>query len=159
MTKKGQARLFTTTFDCFNRTHIDENRRGLFKGVSIQIAYSLCTAMLFPIYEVVKRQEMNMSSNPKVQHFMERIGTALSASMISGLLLYPLDTAKRCAQLNGGRGSLTLYNSIPDLFRNLMGKGIGTFYRGVHLYLLKTLIMSYLYVSMYEVVRTPFGLE
>lgn len=24
LTKKGRPRLFTTTFDCFNRTHIDE---------------------------------------------------------------------------------------------------------------------------------------
>jgi len=32
LTQKGQPRLFTTTFDCFNRTHLDEGRAGLYKG-------------------------------------------------------------------------------------------------------------------------------
>lgn len=32
LTKKGQQRLFKTTFDCFNRTNLDEGRWGLFKG-------------------------------------------------------------------------------------------------------------------------------
>lgn len=32
MTKKGQQRLFKTTFDCFNRTHVDEGRWGAYKG-------------------------------------------------------------------------------------------------------------------------------
>ena len=32
ITQKGQPRLFTTTFDAFNRTHLDEGRSGLYKG-------------------------------------------------------------------------------------------------------------------------------
>ena len=32
ITHKGQPRLFTTTFDAFNRTHLDEGRSGLYKG-------------------------------------------------------------------------------------------------------------------------------
>jgi hypothetical protein len=32
LTSKGQPRLFTTSFDCFNRTHLDEGRAGLYKG-------------------------------------------------------------------------------------------------------------------------------
>ena len=32
MSKKGEKRLFTTTFDCFNKTHLDGGRAGLFKG-------------------------------------------------------------------------------------------------------------------------------
>ena len=32
LTKKNQPRLFKTTFDCFNRTHLDEGRSGLYKG-------------------------------------------------------------------------------------------------------------------------------
>lgn len=32
ISSKGQQRLFTTTFDCFNRTHLDEGRAGLYKG-------------------------------------------------------------------------------------------------------------------------------
>lgn len=32
LTPTGKPRLFTTSFDCFNRTHLDEGRGGLFKG-------------------------------------------------------------------------------------------------------------------------------
>ena len=32
MTKRGEPRLFTTTFDCFNRTHLDEKFKGAYKG-------------------------------------------------------------------------------------------------------------------------------
>ena len=35
LSKKGHPRLFKTTFDCFNRTHLDEGRSGLYKGVSV----------------------------------------------------------------------------------------------------------------------------
>ena len=35
--KKGKTRLFSTTFDCFNRTHLDEGRKGLYKGVEMAI--------------------------------------------------------------------------------------------------------------------------
>jgi hypothetical protein len=37
MTKKGQQRLFSTTFDCFNRTHLDEGRKGIYKGVQLAV--------------------------------------------------------------------------------------------------------------------------
>lgn len=33
---KGKPRLYTTTFDCFNRTHLDEGfRGGVYKGIEI----------------------------------------------------------------------------------------------------------------------------
>lgn len=32
LSKKGEKRLFKTTFDCFNRTNLDEGRSGLYKG-------------------------------------------------------------------------------------------------------------------------------
>ena len=58
MSRKGQSRLFTTTFDCFNRTNIDEGRWGTYKGAEVAIVASLARAMLqLPIYEVVKKQK------------------------------------------------------------------------------------------------------
>ena len=53
--KKGQQRLFTTTFDCFNRTNLDEGRMGLYKGFELAIISSLLRASFtLPIYEVFK---------------------------------------------------------------------------------------------------------
>ena len=55
LTKKGKPRLFKTTFDVFNRTHIDEGRRGLFKGVEAAIFSSLLRgAIVLPLYDFLQ---------------------------------------------------------------------------------------------------------
>lgn len=55
MTKKGQQRLFTTVFDCFNRTHIDEGRKGLYKGVEIMAVSSAARCLMtLPMLELVR---------------------------------------------------------------------------------------------------------
>lgn len=52
MTPKGSARLFTTSFDCFNRTHLDEGRSGLYKGFQLAIVSAAIRASLtLPIYD------------------------------------------------------------------------------------------------------------
>ena len=56
LTPKGKPRLFTTTFDCFNRTHIDEGRIGLYKGYQLAILSSVLRASLtLPIYDTYSR--------------------------------------------------------------------------------------------------------
>jgi len=55
MSKKGQKRLFKTSFDCFNRTHIDEGRKGLYKGFEFAVVSSLLRgALTLPVYEMMK---------------------------------------------------------------------------------------------------------
>lgn len=55
LTKKGQKRLFTTSFDCFNRTHLDEGRKGLYKGFELALVGALFRgALTLPIYEMLK---------------------------------------------------------------------------------------------------------
>lgn len=56
MTKKSATRLYTTTFDCFNRTNLDEGRFGLYKGVELAVFSALLRACLtLPVYDLVKR--------------------------------------------------------------------------------------------------------
>ena len=55
ITQKGQPRLFTTTFDAFNRTHIDEGRAGLYKGFQLAILSSaLRAALTLPVYDTIR---------------------------------------------------------------------------------------------------------
>ena len=56
MTKSGQPRLFKTTFDCFNRTNIDEGfRKGVYKGIEICMVSSFIRSLLtLPVYDLVK---------------------------------------------------------------------------------------------------------
>jgi hypothetical protein len=46
MSKKGTARLFTTTFDCFNRTNLDEGRWGTFKGADAAVVAAVARGIL-----------------------------------------------------------------------------------------------------------------
>jgi len=111
MTTKGRQRLFTTTFDCFNRTNLDETRTGLYRGVEVAVLSSLVKASLtLPVYDLVKRTQ-TACDEPT---FMTRIGSSMISGALISTLLYPLDTIKRCAQLNGGRGSLHLYPTPLD---------------------------------------------
>jgi hypothetical protein len=55
LTKKGQPRLFTTTFDCFNRTHLDEGMKSLFKGIEATIVSAIIRgALTLPIYDFIR---------------------------------------------------------------------------------------------------------
>ena len=107
LTKKGQSRLFYTTFDCLNRTHIDEGRKGLYKGFELAIATSLLRASFtLPIYDTLrhtgyfnKREKETLMGN-----FLSKLGPSFITSILLSTLMYPLDTLKRCMQLNGGRG-------------------------------------------------------
>lgn len=44
-----------------------------------------------------------------VRNFFDKIGVAFFSSTVMSLLLYPLDTAKRCMQLNGLKGYLNTF--------------------------------------------------
>lgn len=46
MARKNTTRLYTTTFDCFNRTNMDESRYGLYKGAEFAVASALIRSMI-----------------------------------------------------------------------------------------------------------------
>jgi hypothetical protein len=96
-----------------------------------------------------------------MSNFNERLGASFVSSMILSVFLYPLDTMRRCMQLNGGRGQLLLYKGIGDGFSKLYAQqgGISAFYRGVHLFLIKEVICAFSQVSLYEAMSPKsFGL-
>ena len=162
LTPQGKPRLFTTTFDCFNRTHLDEGRSGLYKGYQLSIISSVLRASLtLPIYDTY-RQMAPGSQKSWLDNFNQRVGASFASSMLTSLLLYPLDTMKRCQQLNGGRGQLILYKGIGDGFSKLWSQqgGLSAFYRGVHLFFIKEVICAFAQVSLYEALSPKyFGLE
>ena len=136
MTLKGNPRLYTTTFDCFNRTNLDEARMGLFKGIEVAaFAAVLRSCFQLPVYELVKRFE------PSDNKFAQRVGSAMVSGMLMGLFLYPFDTMKRSLQLNGGRGFMTLYKSPVDCITKFSASP-AMIWRGAPLYLLTSSLAS-----------------
>jgi hypothetical protein len=117
-----------------------------------------------PVYDTIRRQfppDTNSAGNSWLSNFNQRVGASFLSSMVISLLLYPLDTMKRCQQLNGGRGQLVLYRGILDGFQKLASQqgGLPAFYRGVHLFFAKELICAFAQVSIYETLSpASFGL-
>jgi len=60
MTKKNQQRLFTTTFDCFHRTNVDEGwKKGIYKGYELCMASSVARAALtLPMYDALRGEQV-----------------------------------------------------------------------------------------------------
>jgi len=87
--------LYVTTFDCFSRTHIDEGLKlGLYKGWQISVIGSGLRAIFtLPVLDLLYK---NSSREGYVGNFMQKIGISLIASSFLSVVLYPLDTAKRC---------------------------------------------------------------
>ena len=57
ITKRNESRLFSTTFDCFNRTSLDETNKGLYKGVEIAAISSAIRVMAtLPLLDILKSQ-------------------------------------------------------------------------------------------------------
>ena len=109
ITKKNEQRLFSTTFDCFNRTGLDEGNKALYKGVEVAATASAirCMATL-PLYDMLRSQKSSSFDFgiPQLKNFNEKMGIAFFSSFIMSLFLYPFDTVKKNLQLNGARGHL-----------------------------------------------------
>ena len=55
LTGHNQPRLFTTTFDCLNRTFLDEGRAGLYKGFQVALmSAAVRGGLTLPIYDTIK---------------------------------------------------------------------------------------------------------
>ena len=91
MTPKGQNRNYITTFDCFNKTNIHEGKKGLYKGYELSIISSAIRSMIcLPLYDAVKPYSKDLPYN------LDKIGVSFMTSVLMSLIVYPLDTAKRC---------------------------------------------------------------
>lgn len=107
MTPPERQRIYTSTFQCFNRTNIDEGRFGCYKGIEFAIAASIVRAVFqMPVYDMVKwmADKSGASQDGMVGSFTQRIGASLISGLTLATILYPFDTFKRNSQLNGGIG-------------------------------------------------------
>lgn len=57
MSSLKQTRHYPSSFKTFNYTNVDETRNGLYKGMQAAGVYAAFNGLLFPIYDVVKRQK------------------------------------------------------------------------------------------------------
>ena len=98
MSKKGATRLYKTTFDCFNRTNIDEGKLGLYKGMEYALISVIVRSIFtLPIYSLFKDTNKLPEGASWSQKFYKQVGAACVSSTLLSLIAYPIDTAKRSA--------------------------------------------------------------
>ncbi len=101
-TPATRQRIYTSTFQCFNRTNIEEGRFGTFKGMEFAIFAAVFRSMVhLPVYDSVKwaTNKSGLDNNPDSMpgSFMQRIGASLITGLFLSTILYPIDTFKRCS--------------------------------------------------------------
>ena len=86
---------------------------------------------------------MGPKDESEFSRFYRMIGAAVISSTMVSLVCYPLDTLKKTAQTNGGRGFFNNYANTLDILRRVPTQlGYGAMYRGAHLYFMSNMIAS-----------------
>jgi hypothetical protein len=97
---KKQRRLYLNTFDCFNMTQLQGGYRALYNGASVALATAIPSALLMlPIYEAVQPAFATLSNaqdSGTISQVFAHIGPKWFTGFLTMMLLYPLDTIKRC---------------------------------------------------------------
>lgn len=143
MSANGKSRIYPSTFQCFNLTHIDEGTYSLYKGAGFAIMSSALRAGLtIPVYELFQRFHSGYESH--FERFLHRLGLSMLSGTLISVLIYPLDTLKRIAQMNGGRVGTKLYKSDLEIASKAMKDiGVKNLYRGLGPFVLSQVLLAY----------------
>lgn len=149
-------RFIVSTFQSFNKTNIDEGRMGLFKGVEFAVASSILRAMFqLPVYDVVKWSANKAGADnldTSLGQFTQRVGASLITAILLSAVLYPLDTFKRNAQLNGGMGYRQAFTNFVDctdyVFKEQRGNA--GLYRGCSTFFVSQIFIALFQFSAYD---------
>uniref|UniRef100_A0A7S3CMY0 Uncharacterized protein n=1 Tax=Strombidium rassoulzadegani TaxID=1082188 RepID=A0A7S3CMY0_9SPIT len=93
---------------------------------------------------------------PFIIKFMSRFGAVTLSLLLSQSLLYPLDTIKRCLQLNGSKAHKNLYDgSILGTGRTIVQElGVKGLYQGFGANLLRCTPMAIIHFLVFYQFRT-----
>ena len=102
--------MYHGVYDCLKKGITVTGIRGLYKGYLLTLG-SLMThlAISFSIHDIVQKRVENID-------FLVRLGSGTLASVISGILIYPLDTMRRRLQVSISRGFVFGYTSSLNCF-------------------------------------------
>lgn len=162
-TPLSRTRIYSSTFQCFNRTNIEEGRLGLFKGVEFAVASAVIRAMLqMPIYDMVKWSANKVgcdNMDTTVGSFTQRVGASLVSGMLLSCFLYPLDTFKRNSQLNGGIGYRKAFSNsyaCTEYVFKESGGNLGL-YRGCGTFFVAQVLCAFFQFSAFDAISSSLN--
>ena len=101
-----------------------------------QVPYAVISMSIFDYLDrelFVDKDAFNKNDEvPFYYKFMHRFGASTIGLLCAQVLLYPLDTVKRCLQVNGAIGHKDLYSGTVDCMGKLYKEGgVRIFYQGL----------------------------
>lgn len=150
--------------DCIRRTVAQEGVRGLYSGFGLSLWVVIpYVAIQMSTFDVMQRKLRGLVSadNDVTGHGLSLGalgGTKALAGACAGIATqtatYPGNTMIKRMQSNGAGGKPKVYASTFDCIRKIMGKeGVGGFYRGLGLNVIKGIPNAMIQFMAYDVIR------
>ncbi|GLI65280.1 hypothetical protein VaNZ11_008772, partial [Volvox africanus] len=149
----GGTRTYPTIRACLLSTLRTEGVGGLYRGVLLSMGgVAPYLAISFTMYdELRKRLPSDRESTSAVWYPFLKMGCGAAAAVSAQTVVYPLDTVRRCMQMNGAAGQAVRYASATDCLRQLLRShgGVRALYRGCLTNCLKTSLGAPVHFIMY----------
>ena len=124
---KDGPRKFNGTSDCIRKIYLNENGiRGFYPGLIVSVVGIFqYRALYFGGYDSLKGRFMTDNHN-----FLQKWAVAQGITLISGFLVYPLDTVRRRIIIQSGETHKKYRNSFHCLSLILKEEGIKGYFKG-----------------------------
>mmetsp|Transcript_26466 Transcript_26466/g.47504 ORF Transcript_26466/g.47504 Transcript_26466/m.47504 type:complete len:298 (-) Transcript_26466:1689-2582(-) len=151
--KKGDPRVYSGFLDHSGKTLRDNGIKGLYKGLLISFA------------SVVPHCALSLTLNerlsglmPQDSTFTEYFGVGSVSALITGVLLYPLDTVRRRMEYSSARGCRILYTNSLNCVNSILNKeGAAGFFKGLGVNVLRSVPSMALQLACYSWLKTKLA--
>ncbi|KAG2432586.1 hypothetical protein HXX76_008930 [Chlamydomonas incerta] len=154
----GVGRTYPNIRVCMLATLREEGVRGLYRGCLLSMGgVAPYLAISFTMYDELRRRlPADRESVSAWWYPLMKMGCGAAAAVSAQTVVYPLDTVRRCMQMNGAAGQAVRYRSAYDCLRQLLrspGGGLAALYRGCAANCLKTSIGAPIHFVMYDAIK------
>lgn len=151
------GRRYPTIRACVVETVRHEGVRGLYRGVLLSMGgVAPYLAISFTMYDELRRRlPSDRASTSTLWYPAAKMACGAAAAASAQLVVYPLDTVRRCMQMNGAADQAVRYASAWDCARKLAAAGgWRALYRGVGVNSVKTLLGVPVQFVMYDAIKS-----
>ena len=132
ITKKGEDRIYWSTWDCLSKTMQDEGIRGIFRGYLISLAGIIpYVGLSFTIHDELIRYIPEQDSSNLLMQIVSYFGVGSTAGVVAQTAIYPIDTVRRRMMVNGARYAPETFSTSYECMRKtILEEGLLGLYRG-----------------------------
>lgn len=155
----GPGRTYPTVRRCMATTLRTEGVTGLYRGLLLSMAGVVpYLSISFTAYDELKaRLPTDRASQSQLWYPFLKMGCGAAAAMSAQVLVYPVDTVRRCVMMSGAQGTAQgeRYAGGIDCFIKLLrSQGPAALYRGCLANSCKTMLGAPIQFVMYDLIKS-----